>query len=115
MLASKMIFSFCSAWRKIQKGSLPWRTASIESPFRQSKTIVLEWADLGHASVEDDFFVLFGLAQDPEGIFALANGVNRILDHVAEQDNALVGGAEMFLTSIVDIALAFLGDAVLVV
>src|SRR6266498_3229683 len=31
MLASKMIFSFCSAWRKIQKGSLPWRTASIES------------------------------------------------------------------------------------
>jgi hypothetical protein len=84
-------------------------------PVQAVENNALERADLGHAGVESDFFVLFGLAQDPEGIFALADGVNRILDHVAEQDDALVGGAEMFLTSVVDIALAFLGDAVLVV
>src|SRR6185295_9372286 len=73
-----------------------------------------EGGDFGHTRVKSYFVVFLGTTQNPERIPSLPHGVDGFFDGLAQQDNAFIGGAQMFIPPVVNLTLRFLGNAVLI-
>src|SRR5262249_13587139 len=67
-----------------------------------------------HAGIGSYVFVLAHVSDNPDGIFALPNGVDGFFDHVAQHDNALVRRPKMFFGSVIDGSLTLLCYAILI-
>lgn len=67
-----------------------------------------------HACVEGNVFILGLIPDYPDRIFALLDRLDGFSDHVAQHDDALIGRAKMLFRPIVNGALTFLGNTILI-
>src|SRR6185503_861154 len=83
-------------------------------PLERFQPALGQGPDLLHARVESDLLILRRVPKGPDRVVALERGIDGFSDHRAQQNDALVRRAEMFLGPVINQALALLRHAILV-